>query len=308
MKSKQNIFEKFNGVIRPKNLFEEVLTIVSLIIPDFSQELISSIYQDILNLFNGKYFGYQKCDTEYHDQRHTEECLLVMARLIHGNSLNGCFFCEKDINLGLLSALMHDTGYIKAHNEGTETGGKFTLVHIDRSIKFMTEYLTQRQFSLNDILFCANCLKCTGLTVKINEIKFISPENELMGKILGTADLIGQMADPFYLEKLPNLFKELKEAGITMYSDELDLLEKTPGFWEFTKDRFETELGNVGSFLRDHFRVRWGIDLDLDREAIEENIRYLKYILKNHRTDYRQFLKSQGYLTVSGEPAATTLP
>ena len=76
-----------------------------------------------------------------------------------------------------------------------------------------------------------------------------------------------------------------------MYKDEFDLLEKTPGFWEFTKDRFENELGKVDRYLRDHFRIRWRIDRDLDRESIERNINHLKYILTNHRKNYRRLLK-----------------
>jgi hypothetical protein len=126
-----------------------------------------------------------------------------------------------------------------------------------------------------------------------------------MGKILGTADLIGQMANPLYLKKLPILFQEFQEAGLALYADELDLLQKTPGFWEFTKDRFTNELGSMDRYLRDHFRVRWGIDRDLDREAVERNINYLNYILEHHPKDYRRFLKGQGSVVAAkGQTAA----
>ena len=306
MKSWQERTEDFSGIIRPKHIFEEIKTITSLIFSHFNFDLVTSIYHDIKKLFNGEYLGYLECDTDYHDLRHTQECLLEMARLIHGASLNGCTFSEKDVNLGLISAIMHDTGYIKTIHEAGGTGGKFTLVHINRSIKFMNKYLTQRGFESADIEFCKNCLKCTGLTVKINRIKFLSCENELMGKMLGTADLVGQMSDPFYLKKLPTLFKEFQEAGMNMYVDEFDLLEKTPGFWEFTKNRFVNELGSMDRYLRDHFRVRWGIDRDLARGAIEKNIDYLKYILQHHRKDYRRFLKRRGGMAVSGDDPFTS--
>jgi hypothetical protein len=303
MKSKQEETDDSNGILRPKYIFEEIITITSLIFPHFNFELVSSIYHDIIKLFNGEYVGYLKGDTDYHNLRHTQECLLEMARLIHGAFLNGCSLSEKGVNLGLISAIMHDTGYIKTIDEGGGTGGKFTLVHIVRSIKFMSKYLTQRGFTSADIQFCKNCLRCTGLTVEIKTVKFISHENELMGKILGTADLVGQMSDPFYLKKLPTLFKEFQEAGLSMYVDEFDLLEKTPGFWEFTKDRFANELGSMDRYLRDHFRVRWGIDRDLSREAIEKNINYLKYILQHHRKGYRRFLKHRA---VSGDDPVTS--
>ena len=291
MESIAKVTEKYGDLIRPKDIFGEVKTIISLMFEDFDYDFITSTYQDVVKLFKGEYKGYQKCDTGYHDLRHTEECFLEMARLIHGTSLNGYAFSKKEVNLGLISAIMHDTGYIKAENDRTGTGGKYTLIHITRSINFLTEYLAKRNFSPTDILFCVNCLKCTGLMAKIDEIEFVSTVNEIMGKILGTADLLGQMANPSYLEKLPFLFLEFQEAGIKMYKDELDLIQKTPGFWEFTKDRFATELDNVDRYLQDHFRVRWGIDRDLDREAIEENIQTLKDIVKEHQTDYRRWLK-----------------
>ncbi len=308
MKSLSDTTEDFSRIIRPKDIFQEVNTITLLVFPRFHFDLVASIYDDIIKLFNGEYAGYLRCDTDYHNLRHTQECLLEMARLIHGAFLNGCPMTEKEVNLGLISAIMHDTGYIKATDEGGGTGGKFTLVHIDRSINFAKKYLTGRDFSSTDILFCENCLRCTGLTVKVNTVKFISPGNELMGKILGTADLAGQMSDPFYLKKLPTLFKEFQEAGIGLYEDELDLLEKTPGFWEFTKNRFADELGSVDRYLRDHFRERWGIDRDLSREAIDKNIHYLKYILKHHRKGYRRFLNRRRGTAVSGEDTALSPP
>ena len=142
MKSILEATDDLSSIIRPKRIFEEVKEITSLIFPYFNFDLLSSIYHDIVKLFNGEYVGYLKCDTDYHNLSHTQECLLGMARLIHGASLNGCPFSEKDVNLGLISAIMHDTGYIKTINEGGGTGGKFTLIHIDRSIKFMSKYLT----------------------------------------------------------------------------------------------------------------------------------------------------------------------
>lgn len=306
MKSKKAATQDMGAILRPKYIFEEIKTIISLMFPCFDFDLVASVYADVIKLFNGEYVGYLRCDTDYHNLRHTQECLLEMARLIHGAFLNGCSFSEKEVNLGLISSIMHDTGYIKTSDEGGGTGGKFTLIHIDRSIKFMKKYLTQRRFSSEDVLFCENCLKCTGLTVKVNTVQFISYGNELMGKILGTADLVGQMSDPFYLKKLPTLFKEFQEAGIAMYVDEFDLLEKTPGFWEFTKSRFADELGNMDHHLRDHFRVRWGIDRDLAREAIEININHLKYILQHHRKGYRRFLTRRVGMVISGDDPATS--
>jgi hypothetical protein len=287
-----------NRSVRPNDILEEVKDIVFLMFPQFGSHKIifdlskvTSAYLDIVKLFRGDYCGYRKCNTKYHDLRHTDDCLLIMARLIHGAYLNGCRFSNRSIILGLISAIVHDTGYIQTVDEKIGTGGRYTITHIDRSVAFAKKYLERKGYPANDFHFIMNCLQCTGLNVVIEDIKFESIENELMGKMLGTADLIGQMADSKYLEKLPFLFEEFQEGGITEYETELDLLQKTPAFWEFTQRRFATELGNVDRYLRDHFRVRWGIDRDLDREAIEKNILRLESILKNHPTDYRKHLR-----------------
>lgn len=294
MQSLHSITEDFDSIVRPENIFKEIKEIILLVLPHFKFDLFTNVYHDIIKLFNGEFLGYRKCNTGYHDLRHTEKCCLEFARIVHGVSLNGGKFSEKDVNLGLISAIMHDTGYIQTAEDEEGTGGKFTIVHIDRSIEFMMKYLLQRGFLASDYQYCKNCLKCTGIDVKIADIHFLSAENELMGKILGTADLIGQMSDPLYLVKLPILFQEFQEAGVSSYENEFEFLKKTPDFWEFTQDRFVNELGNVDRYLRDHFRVRWGIDRDLDREAIEKNINYLKHILEHHPTDYHRYLQRQG--------------
>lgn len=289
-----NTSRKLEEIIRPKNIFEEVRAIVFLMVPDFDFSWIHTVYQDIVKLFEGNFIGYRRCNTQYHDLRHTEDCVLEFTRILHGAFLRGNSISIRGTNLGIISALMHDTGYIQKVNDTMGTGAKYTKNHIERSIEFAHKYFTIKGLSNDDFIFCKSCLKCTGLDVKIQDIHFISDENELMGKILGVADLMGQMSDGNYLQKLPFLFDEFKEGGIEEYRSEFDLLQKTHDFWEFTKNRFATELGNVDRYLRDHFRIRWGIDQDLDRLAIEYNLHRLKYILENHPADYRQHLIEEG--------------
>jgi len=285
-----SLYKNYEQIVRPQNIMEEVCFIILEIFPDFDFSQILSIYQDIFKLFNGDFIGYRKCNTRYHDFRHTEDCTLEFARIAHGAFINGQKISKKGLNLGLISALMHDTGYIQRFNDSLGTGGKYTITHVGRSIDFIRRYFFIKGYSSEDFNFCKNCLKCTGLNVNIKEIVFQSEENELMGKILGVADLIGQMADWCYLEKLPFLFEEYHEAQMSEFESELDLLKKTPDFWKFSQNRFKKELGNVDHFLKDHFKERWGIDRDLDREAIEFNITRLTHILEYFPDDYRKYL------------------
>jgi hypothetical protein len=124
--------------------------------------------------------------------------------------------------------------------------------------------------------------------------------------MLGTADLLGQMADRTYLERLPFLYWEFQEANVSGFESELDLLKKTPAFWEFTRQRLVTELGNVARYLKGHFRVRWGVDRDLYREAIERNINHLEFILAHHEADYRRYLRRGSYMEILEKREETT--
>jgi len=285
--------KKFEDIVRPKNIIAEVRKIVRLMVADFDFSWVKTVYQDITKLFEGNFVGYRKCNTKYHDLRHTEDCLLEFARILHGAFLHGHNISVKSVQLGLISALMHDTGYIQKMGDGKGTGGKYTLNHVERSIEFAKRYFIMKGYLIDDYIFCKNCLKCTGLNVKIKNIHFLSEENELVGKILGVADLIGQMSDWNYLQKLKYLFEEFQEGGVTNYKTEFDLMKKTAEFWDFTQKRFQTELGNVDRYLQDHFRVRWGINQDLDRLAIEYNINRLKYILENFPADYQRYLADE---------------
>lgn len=270
----------------PYEALAEVKKIASLMFPHFDAQPLQEVFQDILKLFNGDYPGYQQCNTYYHDLNHTTECLLVMAQLIHGAWIKGIKFQEKDVSLGLISALLHDTGYIQTVEDRTGTGAQYTLTHIRRSIEFMEQYFRERGYTPEDFAACRNFLKCTGLDVRIHEINFPSREHEILGKMLGTADLIGQMADEHYLEKLHFLYREFKEGGVPGFDTEWDLVQQTPNFWKLVQKRFATELGKVDRYLRHHFRVRWGINQDLHRKAIEKNLATLQLRLQRHETDF----------------------
>jgi hypothetical protein len=285
----------------PLDFLKESEKIILLMFPQFDFSLIRRVFEDIEELFNGRYPGYRGCTTRYHDLNHTLHCFLLMARLMHGAFINGIVLKEEEVALGLISALMHDTGYIQLVGDRTGTGGKYTLVHVERSIQVMEKYFNKNRFEFRDYIFCRDCLKCTDINVRIKDIQFESHEHEILGKILVTSDLIGQMADKHYLIKLLFLYDELKEGGISIFTNDLDLFKATPDFWEFTKQKFITEYGNVDRYLRDHFRVRWGIDQDLDRSAIERNIKYLKFILDHHEADYRRYISYEGIKEIASE-------
>lgn len=299
----ENVLAKYEDLIfmaDPHTVFEEVCRIVAVLHPHFNFLVLDRVFQDVVRLFRGEYPGYQGCNTWYHDLKHTTDCLLAMARLMHGAWLNSLTLSERDAALGLIAALFHDTGYIQSDADVAGTGAKYTLVHVERSVAFTEKYFVQAGYSSRDLDYCRGCVRCTGLEVKISEISFESAHHQAVGRMLGTADLLGQMADRTYLERLPFLYREFQEGKVPGFESELDLLRKTPAFWEFTQSRMITELGNMDRHMRDHFRVWWGLDQDINREAIEENIAYLKFILENHESEYPQYLRRSGLMEILG--------
>ena len=275
----------------PNQVMSEVKNIISLENPEFDFTSLDKVFNDITMLFNGEFSGYKKCNTFYHDLKHTTDTFLAMARLMHGYIAQGAKVSEKNINLGLINALMHDTGYIQKSDDNLGTGAKYTQEHVVRSIDFMKDYFKQNGYSEDDIKFGEDCIICTDLKKDINEIDFSSHEEEVLSKMLGSADLMGQMADSTYLEKLTYLYDEFKEAKIPDYKDEFDFATKSIGFYDFVKNKLENNLGDQKKYLANHFRKRWGIDKDMYSDAIEKNIKHLEYILDKSGESYRDNLK-----------------
>jgi hypothetical protein len=260
----------------PDAIMAEVSSISLSVNPQVDLEPIDSAYQDVLRLFTGSFPGYQGCNTAYHDIFHTLDVLLASARLVHGAATTDIAFSVDDINHILLAALMHDTGYIQRQSESTGTGAQFTAIHIERSIEFASSYFQNHAQIEIDVEAMAQILHCTGLNTKIDAIAFKSEQTRLLGFILGTGDLLGQMSDRYYIEKLPILYEEFQEGGIPGFTSDIGLMRGTPEFYAMSKQRFTNILGGANRFMKNHFRARWGIDRDLYPLSIERNLEFLQ--------------------------------
>ena len=170
---------------------------------------------DLVRLFDGEYPDYQECDTTYHDLEHTLQAYLAMARMFDGLMReNPASMVQEFVVLGLISALGHDTGFIKETGDTEGSGAKYTLIHVARSSEFMGKYLHKLRFNQSEIQHVKNIINCTGLWVDLTRIPFTSEKERIAGYVLGTADYLGQMSDPNYLEKLPMLYQELIEGSM----------------------------------------------------------------------------------------------
>lgn len=215
----------------PAAVLDEVLFIMTLITPQMDPTRLTNAFNFAAGLYGGRWPGERECNTGFHDFRHITDTFLAMARLIHGAILNGHMLNEKQIYAGLVSAILHDAGYIQDADDGDGTGAKYTTVHVQRSMDFVQRYGQRYGLTQSEIPDCRQMILCTDLGIDIPSLSFSSPRVELLGKLLGCADLIGQMADRIYLEKLFYLYREFEEGKVLDYADEMDLLAKTLSFF-----------------------------------------------------------------------------
>lgn len=259
--------------------------------PDYDGELFKNAFEDVEKLFFGLYPGYKASNTKYHDFEHTCSVVLADVRLIYGAMVEGYEFSESEVVRGLLAALFHDVGLIQTTDDDTGTGAKYTVGHEERSIQFMRENLngTLPEKHVEDI---ADCIRCTILAMSPSKVAFRTQNMRLMGYFLGTADLVAQIADRYYLEKLLLLFEEFKEARLPGYDSAFDLLAQTRDFYhKVARKRIVNEFINVDRFMAPYFQRRWNVNHDMYHEAIDRNLAYLDDILSGCQDDLDCFVK-----------------
>jgi len=260
---------------------------------DFSP--LNQAVDDCIRLFKGQYPGYRACRTLYHDISHTLSVYLAACRLIHGAHLTGRTMAAEMRIFTLINALFHDAGLIQTADDTEGTGAKYSTGHEVRSIRFTKLYLSANKIFLERLGDSAHIIGSTIVRLPTGEIAYRDEDTRLAGYILGTADLLAQMADRLYLEKLLYLYREFKEAGLSEFHSELDLLKKTEAFYrEVSKQRLREELGDVRIWMKEHFAHQMGVRKDFYEESIEKNIVYLRKILLKHEHEYRQMLRRAG--------------
>jgi hypothetical protein len=253
----------------PFKVRDAVLALFAVRFPGADLAPLSNAFDDFKALFEGGYPGYLACDTLYHDMRHTLDMSLAMARLIDGHE-RACAADERlgprRAILGVLVALLHDCGYLKRSSEAkVENGAVFTKVHVSRSADFVSSYLPVVGFAA-EAPVAARLVHFTGYEMEIDDIQIDDPRDRLIGCLLGTADLIGQISDRMYLEKcreflyrefvLGNIARDIAPDGreLVRYASAEDLIIKTPGFYEYVaRARIDRKLGGVDRYVEAHF-------------------------------------------------------
>jgi hypothetical protein len=242
-------------------------------------------FGDARSLYRGEHPHYHACDTEYHDIQHVLDVTLAMARLMDGyerSRRNGEAVLRRDVFVvGILAALFHDFGYLRRRNDRRHRyGAEYTLTHVSRGSAFLRVYL--RGLGLgHHSRTAAMLVHYTGYERAAETIRIADALLRRVGHMLGTADIIAQMADRCYLEKCRDrLFPEFVLGGLAgrrlagsrslpQFASGDDLVQKTPAFYESASKRLDRQLERAYQYAARHFGGQ-----NLYLEEMQKNVRY----------------------------------
>jgi hypothetical protein len=283
----------------PLAVHQEVSRIYLGLYPDAPTETLGRAFGDCARLFRGDYPGYRACDTAYHNLQHTLDVALAMARLMDGYDRSAGRaepIGARLFRFGIITALLHDVGYLRhRHDTRHQNGAEYTLSHVSRGSRFVEHYMSR--LGMSDLAsVAASIIHFTGYEMPVDAIEVPSPIFRRLGHMLGTADIIAQMADRCYLEKCRDrLFPEFVAGGLASdgrpnaegtvrFASAQELLYKTPAFYSVAKHRLTELLGGAYGFAEAHFG---GQNLYLDE--VMKNIRHAERIAE--KGDIRALLR-----------------
>ncbi|MEJ1959655.1 MAG: HD domain-containing protein [Nitrosomonadales bacterium] len=278
----------------PDEVWAKAASVAKRINPDFDPVLAKSVFDDVVRMFRGDYPGYCSIKTLYHNLPHTLDVFLCAMRLLHGVHVMGTRITDDEINMVVIATLMHDIGYAQEIGEDTGTGAQFTESHVRRGVEFMRHYVAERNFPSGYADTLEPIILTTDPALAFSELVFPSERARLLGKVVGTADLTGQMADRTYLEKLLFLYLEFKEAHYGHFQSVNDMLRQTEKFYNNTRKKLDDELDGMYAQLTFHFMDTLGVENNFYLESIEKNIGYLSKVVALNEEDYFTMLKRGG--------------
>jgi hypothetical protein len=258
-------------------------------------DALERAFADLERLYLGGHPEYNPCDTEYHDIQHVLDVTLAMARLMDGyeRSRNGspalpaaCFA------LGVITALFHDFGYLRKKKDRRHRyGAEYTLTHVSRGSAHLKSYLPKiglKKYARTG----ATLVHYTGYERPAESIPLNDMLMRRLGHMLGTADIIAQMADRCYLEKCRDrLYPEFVLGGLTkrklpsgktqiLFNSGDDLVHKTPGFYMNAAKRLDLQLARAYEYAERHFKGQ-----NLYLEEMQKNVRYAQAIADAPNTE-----------------------
>ena len=286
-----NLFANGN----PEEVWAKAVDIVRRTSLAYDFFLARTAFNDVVRLFHGEYSGYCPIRTLYHDLIHTLDVFMCAVRLMHGVHISGTRLTDNEITWIMMASLMHDIGYAQLYSEEAGTGAQYTLDHVKRGIEFMRRYIIDQHFPPDFSTPLESMIHSTDPALVFSEINFPNARTRLLAQIVSTADMVGQMADRSYLEKLLFLYLEFKEAHFGNYQNMHDLLRQTKNFYEITrKKKLDETFEGIYKNLALHFKDYLGVESNYYLESIEKNIAYLSKVISLNEAESLSMLKRGG--------------
>ncbi len=280
-------------VSSPAAVRSAVLQLYSDTWPGAPRATLETALHDFERLFTGQTPGYLGVDTVYHDLQHSQDVVLAMARLMAGyekSHADGPRIGAERGLMGMITALFHDSGYIRETNEAAiPNGAVFTRNHVTRSAKYLAKYLPTTGLG-EWVPVATRIVHFTGYEMPLDSVRVSDSRDCLVGHLLGTADMLAQMADRCYLEKCRDrLYAEFVLGDVAvrvgndglkvLYGSGLDLLRQTPKFIASTIDH---RLGKAFNHAYRHVEPLFGGENPY-MNAIAQNVEYLGRLTRGSR-------------------------
>lgn len=190
--------------------------------PDYADLIRSIAYMVLDNIATS--------NALYHNVEHTVLVTLVGQEILRGKQIRyGNVSCEDWLHV-TIALLCHDIGYVKGicnqdnirkklYGKGINgeiislpegsTDASFTPYHVDRGKLFIEEKFSGHH--LINVELIKHYIELTRFPVPKDDAH---QDTTNYPGLVRAADLIGQLSDPHYLEKLPALFYEFEETGM----------------------------------------------------------------------------------------------
>jgi len=196
----------------------------------------------------------------------------------------------KEAQLAVFLALYHDIGFLRREEEAHLTGAQLVRGHEDRSVAFARHYLADSP--LASIASGAQLILVTNFAHSTADLlQGHRAQQSAIAKMIGSADLISQVSDRCYLERARDyLYLEFSLSGtdrtrdaagneVLIYRDGLDLLAKTPDFYDhLVKKRLEADFSGIYRVLEHHFGT-----FNPYLQSMETNLEYLRRLIAENR-------------------------
>ena len=244
---------------RTASVTEAALDVSRALFPEASTVFTRELFAGVEKLFTGGYLDYQANDLKYHDFQHTLQVTVAYMDLFNARQHSGApAFTHRQFELGLATALLHDSGYLKLRSDREGTGAKYTFCHVLRSCALAASFLPDFGLKLEEIDTVLGAIRCTGLSATGMGLRFNRREDHELASLVVTADYLGQMAADDYPDELELLFNEFAESdrflgmppAQRVFKSLHQLVAGTGVFWEkVVKPKLEHEYLGVYRYL-----------------------------------------------------------